>query len=314
MRSTLAIAFAASLYLFAQSAPPDFAVAADVVLVSVTALDGKGNFVADLRAEDFVLEDNGKPRAIEHMWREDSTPLTIGLIADTSGSQRQVIPNHQRALAQFLQQVLRAQDQAFLMSIPSDVRMTVDVTHSVKDLQDGVGGLHLNNELPSFGEPCLYLNLPPRGLMQVCNTALWGAIHDAAMLRMREIQGRKAFIVLSDGIDNGSKPTLSDAIAAAQRSGVVVYTILTEGIDRSRRAQENLARLAAETGGRAYRASDEKGSKKIFDEIEVELRNAYILAFSRPPDVDAGAFHQLKITSTRRGVTIRTRAGYFADR
>lgn len=310
------IALAAGLYavVMAQSiTPPDFVIDTGLVLVSVTAVDRDGRFVPDLRLEDFVLEDDGKPRAIENMWREDATPLTVGLIADTSGSQRRVIPQHQRTLAQFLGQVLRPQDRAFLMSIPYDVRMVVDVTHSVNELQSGLGKLHLKDGLTHFGEPCLYRSIPGAGTVAVCNTALWSAVHDAAYFRMRQIAGRKALIVLSDGMDSGSQRTLADAIQIAQRSNTPVYTISTDGMNPAKRGRDDLARLANETGGRAYRASNEKGSRKIFAEIETELRNTYILGFTRPQNALGESFHRIKIASTRRGVTVRARAGYFAD-
>jgi Ca-activated chloride channel family protein len=315
MRLALPGLVAASLHLFAQSSPPpDFSVDASLVLVSVTALDHNGNLVPDLHLEDFGLQDEGKSRPIEKMWREDSTPLTIGLIADTSGSQLSVIPQHQRTLTQFLEQVLRPQDQAFLVSIPFNVRMVVDLTHSVNDLQKGVGKLfNPFGNYPQFGDPCLTRMIPGIGMVPLCSTALWDAVHGASNLRMRQIEGRKALIVLSDGLDNGSKCTLRDAIDAAQRSGTPVYTIYT-GRSSLLDGKKPLARLSDDTGGRAYRGSDEKGSQKIFDQIETELRTTYVLAFRLPPDARDGKFHKLKVTSKRRGLIIRTRTGYFADK
>lgn len=324
MRLALPMAVAVSLRLLAQSVPsPDFAVDAGLVLISATAVDRNGNMVSDLRIEDFVLEDNGKPRAIENMWREDTTPLTIGLIVDTSWSQLPFIEQHQRTLTQFLGQVLRAQDQAFLLSIPGRVQMAVDLTHSVNDLQKGVNNLQSRTGvLPPFGEPCPEQTLhllghiwhgPQRTLP--CTSPLWNSVYDAASLRMLQAEGRKALILWSDGMDVKSQHTLTDTIEAAQRAATTVYTIRAGNLLSSLGGGKgNLSRLANETGGRAYSATDETGSKKIFDEIEAELRNTYILAFTLPPSARDGKFHKLKVTTKRRGVTIRTRAGYFADR
>lgn len=313
MRLVLPAALAACL-AFAQSSPPDFAVDAGVVLVSVTATDRNGNFVSDLRLEDFVLQDDGKPRAIENMWREDSTPLTIGLIADTSWSQMTYLEQHQRTLAQFLGQVLRPQDQAFLLSIPTRVLIAVDVTHSLDELQKGVNQLHLRpQQFPQFGELCPSSKFLRQEI--ACTSPLWNAVYDAANLRMRQIDGRKALILWSDGMDIKSQHTLADAIESAQSAGTPVYTIRAGNLISSLGGGKgNLSRLANETGGRAYSSTDETGSTKIFDEIETELRNTYVLAFSLPPAARDGKFHKLKVTSKRRGVTIRTRAGYFADK
>lgn len=315
MRSALPAVIAASLSLFAQN-PADFVADAGVVLVSVTATDRDGNFVSDLRLEDFVLEDNGKPRTIENLWREDATPLTIGLIADTSGSQASVIPAHQRALTQFLSQVLRPQDRAFLISIPYNVRMLVDVNQSASELQNGVNKLHSRTEKsPQFGEPCTPFKVFRKE--SPCTSPLWNAVRDAAVLRMQQAEGRKALILLSDGMDVKSQHTLTDAIEAAQRAGSPVYTIPTGGFLVQRllgRGKSAMSKLSAETGGRSHGASDDAGFKKIFDEIETELRNTYILAFTAPAASRDREFHKLKVSSKRRGVTIRTRSGYFADR
>lgn len=315
MRWALPMAMAVSLRLLAQSVPsPDFAVDAGLVLISATAVDRNGNVVPDLRIEDFVLEDNGKPRTIENMWREDTTPLTIGLIVDTSWSQLPFIEQHQRTLTQFLGQVLRAQDQAFLLSIPGRVQMAVDLTHSVNDLQNGVNNLQSRTGVfPPFGEPC-----PPAKILLkevFCTSPLWNSVYDGASLRMLQAEGRKALILWSDGMDVKSQHTLTDTIEAAQRAATTVYTIRAGNLLSSLGGGKgNLSRLANETGGRAYSATDETGSQKIFSEIEAELRGTYILAFSLPPNARDGKFHKLKVTTKRRGVAIRTRAGYFADR
>lgn len=320
MRFLLPVALAAiglPAAALAQSvAPPDFVADAELVLVAVTALDRNGNLVRDLRLEDFVLEDDGKRREIENIWREDATPLTIGLVADTSGSQLRVVPQHQRTLAQFLKQVLRPQDQAFLISVPYDVRMVVDTTHSLSELQNGVRWLHYRAEdRVRFGEPCPVRVIPNFGPIAGCSTALWNAVYSAAYLRMRQMVGRKALIVLSDGLDNGSHHKLADAIEAAQRVETPVYTIFTDKTIMSMGpGKKSLSRLAEQTGGRFYRASNEAGSERIFAEIEKELRNAYVLAFTPPPAARDGRFHKLKVSVKRRGVTIRTRTGYFADK
>ncbi len=312
MRPAIPVALAASLLALAQSTPPpDFVVDAGVVLVSVTALDKSGAFVRDLGIQDFVLEDNGKPRAIENLWREDSTPLTIGLIADTSWSQMPYIEQHQRTLAQFLGKVLRPQDQAFLVAIPRRVLMVVDITHAVKDLQDGVNALGKPLGFPQFGEICPDQRVRLLGLIE-CTSPLWNAVYDTANLRMRQVEGRKAIVLWTDGIDIKSHHTLTDTIEAAQRAGTSVYTIRAGGFMSSIGGKGNLSRLAKETGGRAYSDTGEAGSEKIFDEIETELRSTYILAFTLPPNARDGKFHKLKVTSKRRSVTIRTRPGYYA--
>jgi VWFA-related protein len=123
---------------------------------------------------------------------------------------------------------------------------------------------------------------------------------------------RRALIVLSDGLDTGSTHSLTDAIEAAQGADTLVYTIVYLS-EWTGPAADRLERLALETGGRSFPAP--KGSPaRIFAGIEEDLRNLYVLAFTPPPAARDGKFRNLVVKTTRRGVTIRARAGYSLPR
>jgi len=289
-----------------------------------------------MRPEDFVLLDNGKPRPVQYLWREDDVPLTIGLVVDISGSQASLIGEHRQTVAKFLGQVLRPQDQGFLVAVGSGVKLVADITPSIQDLRSGLERLDPSelfdpghaSQQTDFGEPCR--SSPARHMRLAvssnwwCGTLLWNGLYSSVHLKTKPAHGRKALIVLTDGFDAGSTRGLADVLEAAQSADTAVYTIYYAPIALPRRrswlyrearrrgeksAQARLRRLAEETGGRAF--NDPEGDPfKIFDALERDLRNQYVLAFTMPEAVRDGRFHKLEVKSKRAGVTVRARKGY----
>jgi VWFA-related protein len=314
----------------------DFRVSVDLVPVTtaVTARDGRP--ILDMRAEDFVLLDDGKPRTLQYVWRELDAPLTVGLVVDISGSQSQFLREHRRTIAQFLEQVLRPQDQAFLVGVGPGVKLATDLTHSVKDLRAGVQRLDPRNlfnprtlsAADDLGDQCMadppaYLagrRLPAGTIFPnwFCGgTLLWNGVYSSARLKTKAISGRKALVVLTDGLDTGhgeGTHTLNDAIESAQSADTVVYTIhYAAHLPLLMRlgSATGLRRLATQSGGRAF--EDPKGDpSEIFSEIEHELRSLYVLAFSTPEKDRDGKFHKLEVKAKRSGVIVRARKGYQA--
>jgi Ca-activated chloride channel family protein len=138
---------------------------------------------------------------------------------------------------------------------------------------------------------------------------------------MRNIQGRKALVLLTDGVDTGSQHSLDQTIEAAQSADTPVYTIRTVKLKVSSllnglavlnaRGGGNLKKLSNETGGRSYGDSDD-GYDKVFEQIEAELRNLYVLTFVVPENQRDGKFHKLEVKTSRKDLRVRARAGYVA--
>jgi len=313
----------------AQSSP-DIRVDVDLVRVAVSVIDRAGKPVQDLRQEEFTLLDNGKTRPIQYMWKEADIPLTVGLIVDVSGSQMKHFGEHQQTMAQFLKQVLRPQDQAFLVTVAGDVRLVTDLTPSVGQLQAGVDSL-ARRPAPgtALGEPCPppsrqsipRFPIPGRFPRWGCGgpSVLWHAVYTAAKLKMKPVDGRKAMILVTDGLDTGSIHTLTDAIEASQSAETLVYTIRYAALPAlaapglAFRGRRGLRRLSEETGGRAY-AAPQEGPAGIFTQIEAELRNLYVLGFAVPETARDGKVHMLEVKSKRKGVTVRARKSYTPTR
>jgi len=196
----------------------------NVVNVLATVRNKQGQIVTTLGKDDFKLEDDGRPQTIRYFSKVTDLPLTLGLLVDTSLSQRRVLEPERTASYQFLQDLLREwKDKAFVVHFDFDIELLQDLTNSRPKLEAALQKL----EVPDARQAQTGGSNDP-------SQPHWGGggtkLYDAIFLASDEItskqQGRKALIILSDGVDQGSKVSLSRAIEAAQRSDTLVYTIL----------------------------------------------------------------------------------------
>jgi VWFA-related protein len=148
------------------------------------------------------------------------------------------------------------------------------------------------------------------------STLLYDAVHQASDDLMRKRSGRKAFILLSDGRDFRSQTSLTDAIEYAQRADTIIYSILfSHGRNKAnlQRGRKTMTRLAHETGGEFFEVSADNPIDKIYARIEEDLRNQYSIGYTPTrPDRD-GKYRKLKLTTTQKGLVVRTRDGYYPN-
>jgi VWFA-related protein len=209
-----------------------------VVTLPVTVRDKKGQIVRNLTKDDFVLQEDGRPQTIKYFTQDTNLPLTLGLLVDTSLSQRNVLDQERNASKVFLDQMLTgAKDKAFLIHFDREVELLQDLTSSRDKLEAALqllnapqlerngGGQSDPGSSGSGSDPRSSGTGQPR-MSRGAGTLLYDAIFLASNELMKKQQGRKALIVLSDGDDRGSKESLQSAIEAAQRADTVVYSIL----------------------------------------------------------------------------------------
>jgi len=295
---------------------PDIKIDVDLVTVSCSATDRRGAPVEDLKAADFEIRDNGERREIRNFWQEADLPLTVALVADVSGSQAGFVRSHRDAVGQFLKQVIGPRDRAMVVEVASQAYLLSALTGSSDALDSAVtkiGGREWR-ELPMLGPPCRNV-----GISTSCGgTALWHALYYTAK-ELKPVTGRKAIVVLSDGMDTGSDVSLGDLIEMAQSADAVVYAIKYESPMRFtsisaliiQAASRGLERLSRETGGLTFPNPGRK-TAEVFSRIESELRNMYVLGFTPPAEARDARFHKLEVKSSRRDVTLRARSGYWA--
>jgi VWFA-related protein len=199
-----------------------------VVTLPVTVRDKHGQIIRNLTKDDFVLEEDGRPQAIKYFSQEANLPLTLGLLVDTSLSQRNVLDEERNASRSFLDQMLaQDKDKAFIVHFDREVELLQDLTSSRDMLRKALDALktpQLDRE--GSGDDG---QSPPGGQRRMRRgggTLLYDAVFLASDELMKKQQGRKALIILSDGVDRGSKKSLESAIEAAQRADTVVYSIL----------------------------------------------------------------------------------------
>jgi len=245
---TLVLLFVAAP-LFGQKTPT-ISVDVNVVNVFATVRDKHGHIVNNLTKDDFTLQADGHPQTIRYFSRETELPLTLGLLVDTSLSQRSVIDKERSASYTFLDQMLREdKDKAFLIHFDHQVELLEDLTSSRSKLQAGLQSLSVQQPQLSRrqdggpggngpDDPQDPQQYPRRGGddrgrggmgMRGMGTRLYDAVYLASNELMAKQHGRKALIVLSDGVDIGSKVSLVSALESAQRANTVVYSILFKG-------------------------------------------------------------------------------------
>jgi VWFA-related protein len=321
-----------------------------VVNVLATVRDKHGKIVNGLTKDDFTVTEDGRPQTLKYFARETDLPLTLGLLVDTSMSQRRVLGKERDASQNFLAQVLREdKDKAFVIHFDREVELSQDLTSSNEKLRAALQSL----QTPQFtrtrggggGGPW-----PGSGRGSGHHgggTLLYDAVFLASDELMEEHPGRKALIVLSDGVDMGSKESLESAIESAQRANTIVYSILFKddeaygnsgGFGRTgisipgmggggmggpgrggrRFPQEHvdgkkvLERISNETGGRLFEVSKKQPVEQIYSQIQEELRNQYNLGYT--PSAAEPGYHKIQVAAKKKDLVVQARNGYYGDK
>lgn len=212
----------------AQETAATIAVDVKVVTLPVTVRDKHGKIVRDLTKDDFTLQEDGRAQTIRYFSQEANLPLTLGLLVDTSRSQTNVLDAERNASRSFLDQMLvQAKDKAFLIHFDREVELLQDLTSSREKLQAALELLKTPPDRERSNDPndSDSRSGSGSGSHHGGGTQLYDAVFLASNELMKKQQGRKALIILSDGVDRGSKTYLEGAIESAQRADTIVYSI-----------------------------------------------------------------------------------------
>ncbi|HZB88179.1 MAG TPA: VWA domain-containing protein, partial [Terracidiphilus sp.] len=226
-----------------------FKIEVNLVNLFFTAKDKGNSLVPHLTRNDCSVTEDKVPQTLKNFAAETDLPLTLGILLDTSGSQTRVLQLEKDAGSQFLERVLKRQDQAFLLGVDVNVDLLQDLTNSPRELTRALNKAEINAGV-SLGSGPVPTGAAPRG------TLLYDAVDLASRVKLREETGRKAMILLTDGEDEGSRTKLEDSIAAAERANAVVYVILIADVQSYLQAgigysgYSPMKKMAEETGGR----------------------------------------------------------------
>jgi len=353
---SVAVLLLAGAPLRSQQQGPTISVNVKMVTMFATVRDKHGALVRNLTKDDFVLQQDGHPQTITYFAPDSDLPLTLGLLVDTSGSQRRLLDQERDASHAFIDHLLREdKDKAFVIHFDRQVELLQDLTSSRQKLEASLDqlGRPQFSQTGSGGSP----GSDPgnggsggggggggrgsRGGYGGGGTLLYDAVFLASDEMMKKQQGRKAIVVLTDGVDRGSKETLRDAIESAQRADTLVYSILFADKDaygngggyggghmggmggggHRRQPQETrpdgkkiLQQLSKETGGRFFEVTKKESIDQIYAEIDEELRNQYALGYTPgKADADAG-YHKIELTTKQKDAAVQTREGFYIGR
>ncbi|HEU5162681.1 MAG TPA: VWA domain-containing protein [Thermoanaerobaculia bacterium] len=266
---------------------PDFLEEIDVHLVELpTTVLREGKPVHDLGEAAFRVLDEGAAVKIAKFEHVRNLPLSLGLAVDSSGSMEQKMEEAQKAGAQFLKNVLRPGDKAFVIAFDSQAYTVQKWSRSLADLHAGLSSLRAEE-----------------------TTALYDALV-YSLYQFQGVKGQKALVVISDGKDTASKFEFEQALEYARRAAVPIYAIGIGIRGAELDVKYKLTQLAKETGGNTYYIEKASELSKIYADIENELRSQYVIGFYPPAGVKPGGDWR-EVTVEAQGGTAKTIRGYY---
>jgi len=290
----------------------------NVVQLFFNVKDKKGGLIPNLTKDQFQILEDGQPQTVKYFAAESNLPLTLGILIDSSGSQGRVLDMEKQVGGEFLEQILRDKDLAFVIDFDVNVSLLQDFTNSVHALKVALNSATINTAggsgggIPGLGGGTVPTQGSPRG------TLLYDAVYLASHDELAQQVGRKAMILLTDGEDQGSQLKIKDAIEAAQKSDSIVYVLLCAdrgfyGAFGGYSGEGEMKKLTAETGGRVIEVGNKfEKLKEGFNQIANELRSQYNIGYTPTNAKLDGTFRKVEIHTNDKDYKIQARSGYYA--
>ncbi|MGB8028169.1 MAG: VWA domain-containing protein [Terracidiphilus sp.] len=269
----------------------------DVKLVNifVNVTDKNGAIVGGLTQDDFAVFEDNRPQQIAIFERKTDVPLNLTLAIDTSGSVRKDLDEEATAARRFAHDILQPKDQMSVLEFATDVRELTPFTNNLSQIDHALGGLRSD----------------------------WAtALYDAICLGSRGLgkrEGRRVLVLVSDGDDTAKSSTYAQALEAALRNEVMIYSLIDVPIEasagRDLGGEHALITLSEETGGKHFYVG-EGGLDKAFAQVSDDLRTQYLLGYYPKNQEPGRSFHRVVVTIPRAAAdefNVRNKAGYYAD-
>ncbi|MBV9156543.1 MAG: VWA domain-containing protein [Acidobacteriaceae bacterium] len=296
------------------------------VIVPVTVTDEKGRFVSDLEKKDFQVFEENKPQTIRYFTRERSQPVVIGFLLDLSTASRIHWKNFQDATIELIQNLLPGDPKyaGYLIDFSQDAEIAVNTTTDPEPMVEKI------RKLKPGGGAALY-------------DAIYLGCTTRKLIQGEPIEPRRVMIIIGDGHDNASKHSLNQVIELAQRNLITIYCISTSAFGFTNQSEDNLVRLATETGGRvvyplgdvykdtdgylshpsddgnyaltvgtgAYRSAVDGRMYHAVADIAGEVTTQYILRYVSDNQTSK-SYRNVKVVVDLGNVHVRARKGYYA--
>ncbi|HST78986.1 MAG TPA: VWA domain-containing protein [Verrucomicrobiae bacterium] len=287
---------------------PVFRKNVNVVNVFFTVKGKHGALVPGLTKDQFEISEDGKPQTIKYFSAETNQPLTLGILIDSSGSMQNMLPEEKIVGGDFLRQVITDKDLAFIISFDINVDLLQDLTSDVHLLRQGLERARINVGAGSGGIPGI--GQGPIPVSRPKGTLLYDGVYLASNDVLSKQVGRKAMVVLTDGVDQGSRLRLKEAIEAAQKADAICYVLLISDPHWGSDPHE-MSQMAEQTGGRLITVNKPDKLSQAFKEISEELRSQYSIGYTPTDEKHDGTFRKIELKS-KDGYKIQARKGYYA--
>jgi VWFA-related protein len=289
------------------------------VEIYASVLDSAGAPIAGLDRSQFTVAEDGRTKRLSGFEFLGRAPFSVGIAIDSSSSMIEAMPDVHRSARAFLSLAARDGSSAFVVDFDTTPRLAAARTDNLPLLHAAV------SQIQADGSTALY------------DAMIFG------LLQLQGVPGKRALIVLTDGLDATSRYGLKDAIAVARESGVAIYAIILNqkrgrvpdvtfsltpagsaggaaapgaiyGVRGGRRigADPQIEKIAVESGGRAWHLPESADMDAIYAEIDRELRNQYRLTYRTAPGRGATDWREVKVTVDVPGAKVRAAAGFVA--
>ena len=288
-----------------------------------TAADKQKRFISDLKAEDIRVFEDGKPQDIFTFQQNIDLPLSLAILIDTSASEERTLPDLKIAARAFLENVLKtSRDEAAILSFTGETTLEQGFSGNLERLRRAIDRVEFVPPSGYIGGGVVVNGTPPiSGTNQnlAGSTAIWDAVWATAeeLISTSAEHTRRAIVLLTDGVDTSSRMKMHDAIERAQKADAFIYAIGIGDRYTFNVNEGDLKKIADKTGGRAYFPKHEGDLRDAFAQIQRDLREQYLVAYSPSNKARDGSYRKIEIqlinpALRERDLKLNYRAGYFA--
>jgi Ca-activated chloride channel homolog len=287
-----------------------------------TAADKHKRFVSNLKAEDIRVLEDGQPQDIFTFQTNIDLPLSLAFLIDTSASEERTLPDLKEAARAFLENILRAKDEAAVISFTGETTLEQGFSGNLERLRRAIDRVEFIPPSGYIGGGVVVNGTPPiSGTNQALagSTAIWDAVYATSeeLISTSAEHTRRAIILLTDGDDTSSRMKMDEAVQSAQKADALIYAI---GIGDRYTFNVNegaLRKIAERTGGRAYFPRHARDLRDAFTQIQKDLREQYLVAYSPVNKSRDGSYRKIEIqilnpALRNQNLKLNYRTGYFA--
>jgi len=297
---------------------------ASLTNVIFSAVDKNKRFLTDLKQDDIRVLEDGVPQHIFTFQKSVDLPLTLAIVIDTSISQERTLPEEKRAARAFVDAVVRPnKDEVAVLSFTGDSTLEQGLTGNTSRIRSAIERVEFVPPSGGYVGGGVMVGTPPispDNQSTAGSTAIWDAIWVtcADVLAESSDKTRRAIILLSDGENTSGMKKLDEAVQQAIKTETIIFAIgIGDSFNFSGVDEGQLRKITERTGGRAYFPRGEEDLRNAFAQIQRELREQFLVAYSPTNKKRDGTYRKLQLEVinpelSKLNVKLSYRQGYFA--